>query len=166
MQIRTGRRAAVLTTGALLALTTACIGKAPPPGGPESERVHVGYGTQDPRDVTGSVSSLTEADIDEYGYSRLEEVLRYQVPGLDVSRNRNGDYTLRIRGTRSLIAGSEPLVVIDGIAASGRSAMDALSLVNPGSIARVDVLKDAGSLAAFGSRGVNGVILITTKRGS
>lgn len=152
--------------GTLLALSAGCIGKAPPQPAPGAERVQIGYGTQDPGDVMGSVASITEADIDESGAGRIEEVLRAKIPGLDVVRNRNGEYTFRIRGVRSLISGNEPLVVIDGIAASGRNAMVALSLVSPQSVSRIDVLKDAGSLAAFGSRGMNGVILITTKRGN
>ena len=166
MRDRITRFAAGAAGGTLLFLATACIGTAPPESRPGTERVQVGYGTQDREDVMGSVGSITEAEIDEAGSSRIEEILRSKIPGLDVVRNRNGEYTFRIRGVRSLISDNEPLVVIDGVAASGRNALTALSLVSPQSVARIDVLKDAGSLAAFGSRGMNGVILITTKRGN
>ena len=159
------RGAVAVAVGAVMAASGACGGNAAPESDPGAERVNVGYGSQDRADVTGSISSITEQEIDEVGSSHIEEVLRGKVAGLDVVRLRNGEYSVRIRGMRSLIGGNEPLVVIDGIAASGRNAMDALSLVSPGTISRIDVLKDAGSLAAFGSRGVNGVILITTKRG-
>ena len=149
----------------LLGLSSACAGAAPPPDSPERERVQVGYGSQDREDVTGSISSITAEEIRGTPSGRLEEVLKYRVPGLDVVRTRNGEYSLRVRGMRSLITTNEPLVVIDGMPAMGRNAMDALSLVSPQTVERIDVLKDAGALAAFGSRGVNGVILITTKRG-
>ena len=157
--------AALLLGGALLASSGACTGAAPVASAPSPDRVQVGYGSLDAGAVTGSISSLTQEQIGPMAAGRIEEVLRDNVPGLDVRRDRNGDYSIRIRGARSLIGGNEPLVVIDGMPASGKNAMMALSLLSPQTVARIDVLKDAGSLAAFGSRGMNGVILVTTRRG-
>lgn len=147
----------------LVILAAACAGSAPRSGAGLDE-VSVGYGVQDRRDVTGAISSIDADDIAESGEGRLEDVLRDRVPGLQISRMRNGDVSIRIRGTRSLLATNEPLIVVDGMALN--RAASVLSMLAPASIARVDVLKDAGATAAYGSRGANGVILITTKRGN
>ncbi len=89
------------------------------------------------------------------------------VPGLEVTRTSDGGYRLRIRGARSIRGTStddDPLLVIDGITVSSESLGNTLSELAPGDIARIDVLKDAAATSAYGSRGANGVIVITTKR--
>lgn len=94
--------------------------------------------------------------------TRVEELLR-GVPGLEVTRLANGNYQLRIRGRRSFReSGDDPLIVIDGIPSSAGAA--ALADLSPRDVAQIEVLKDAGATAKYGSRGANGVIVITTKR--
>jgi TonB-dependent SusC/RagA subfamily outer membrane receptor len=98
----------------------------------------------------------------------MEELLQARVPGLEVLPLTNGNYTLRIRGHHSLrgrVTEDEPLLVIDDIPVLQGSIGTALAGVSPRDVARIDVLKDAGATAIFGSRGANGVIIITTKRG-
>lgn len=125
-------------------------------------RMNVGYAEIDPRDRTGAISSISEKGLAEIreGTGRLEDVLQSRVPGPDVQRLRDGTFSLRIRGARSLIGNNDPLILVDGMPLSA----SALSLIPPGSVGRIDVLKDAGSTGAYGSRGANGVILITTRR--
>lgn len=132
---------------------------------PEAERVEVGYGSQTRAQLTGAVSSLTSAELDRERVSRIEELLEDRIPGVMVSRRPDGSMSIRIRGTRSLMGGNEPLVVIDGTPITAFSVSQALTGLAPQSVERIDVLKDAGSTAAYGSRGANGVILITTRRG-
>ena len=114
-------------------------------------------------DVTGSVSSLVEKDFERVRVSSVEELIRDRVAGVQVRRLPNGDYSFRIRGTRSLLGNNEPLVVIDGMPISTQVISAALLGIMPNDVVRIDVLKDAGSTAAYGSRGSNGVILITTR---
>lgn len=129
---------------------------------PSAEPVQVGYGEVDRRDLTGSVTSLAADDLEGVRVSRVEELIRDRVPGVQVLQQPNGDYSFRIRGTRSLMGSNEPLVVIDGMPINPRAMSAALSNIAPANVLRIDVLKDAGSTAAYGSRGANGVILITT----
>lgn len=126
--------------------------------------VVVGYGTQRRRDLTGSVASIQQADIAQLPVYSLENVLQGLAAGVDVSADgfRPGESsTIRVRGTRSLSANNDPLFVIDGVPVEG-GIMD----LNPGDIESIEVLKDASSTAIYGSRGANGVILVTTRRGS
>jgi TonB-dependent SusC/RagA subfamily outer membrane receptor len=149
--------------GALLVLGTACqsLGSAPPADRPEDE-VNVGYGRQSEREVTGAISSASGEELRDRVEGRLEEVIAARFPGVVVTRMASGDYSIRIRGARSLLANNEPLVVVDGVPLSDGTR--ALRGIHPGSIERIDVLKDAGSTAIYGSRGANGVILLTTRR--
>lgn len=127
-----------------------------------SEVVVVGYGTQRKSDVTGSVARVsTEKTADLPNYSVLQS-MQGQVPGVNITNpGRPGeDPNLNIRGTNSLTAGNQPLVVVDGVIYNG-----SISDFNPNDIATVDVLKDASATAVFGSRAANGVLLITTKIG-
>lgn len=131
---------------------------------PPPERVMVGYGVVGEHDLTGAVSSVSgDALYEGRGFTRVEEMIRDRVPGVDVRRLPDGDYALRVRGTRSLIGSNEPLLVVDGMPVSPSVMRMALATINPGEVIRIDVLKDAGSTAAYGSRGANGVILITTR---
>ena len=126
------------------------------------EQVTIGYDRVDSEDVTGSVASLTAEEIETMRVTRVEELIRDRMPGVLVTRMPNGDYSFRIRGTRSLIGSNEPLLVIDGMPINPSVMHATLANLSPGNIARIDVLKDAGSTGAYGARGANGVILITT----
>jgi TonB-dependent SusC/RagA subfamily outer membrane receptor len=110
-----------------------------------------------------AVSSVTAEDMDRTRVGRIEELLMGRVPGLTVLRRADGDYTLRIRGRVSFMGSDEPLIVIDGMPIQ-MGASRALATIDPRDVARVDVLKDAGATAAYGSQGGNGVILISTRR--
>lgn len=133
------------------------------PAAVSPERVEVGYGKQDRETMTGAVSSVTAKEVGPAQVSRIEDLLR-RVAGVEVLERGGGNFTLRIRGNRTFGGFSEPLVVVDGVPVRAGSAMHELRGMNPNDIDRIDVLKDAGSTAIYGSRGGNGVILITTKR--
>lgn len=126
--------------------------------------VVVGYGTQEQQDVTGSVSSVSAEQIAEVPVSDAASALQGRAAGVMVSSTGNGTpgegVVVRIRGRRSLTAGNDPLFVVDGIPFSGD-----LSDINTENIESMEVLKDASATAIYGSRGANGVVLITTKRG-
>lgn len=127
------------------------------------ELVVVGYGVQRKSDVTGAVTRVGDKELNMKPVTNAFEALQGKAAGVDItSSERPGTVgTIRIRGTRSLNASSDPLYVVDGVPlASG--GIDAL---NPRDIESIDILKDASSTAIYGSRGANGVILITTKRG-
>ncbi|HEX8363053.1 MAG TPA: TonB-dependent receptor plug domain-containing protein [Longimicrobium sp.] len=150
-------RAAVLAA----LLLTACGGTAPPRTNPDPDDPQVGYGTREPGRSTGAVGSLGEGDIAGARASRVEELLRGRLAGVQVLRLPGGDFTVRIRGAGTL-SGGDPLCVIDGVPVGGRLSA-ALDGISPRDISRIDVLKD-GEAAIYGSRGGNGVILITTRR--
>jgi TonB-dependent starch-binding outer membrane protein SusC len=99
-------------------------------------------------------------------YSNLEEMLNGRVAGLLVERRNDGTYSLRVRGAHSFYGDAEPLLVIDGLTYGSTAAADLLTTMSPQDIRRIDVLKDAGATAFYGSRGTNGVVLISTRRGS
>lgn len=125
----------------------------------------VGYGTRKKSDVTGSITSITEKSIQDVPAANLSQALQGQGAGIDIQK-KNGNSkpgqspNILIRGTRSVKAGNGPLIVIDGIPFQG-----SIDDVNQDDVASVEVLKDASSTAIYGSRGANGVILVTTKRG-
>ena len=127
------------------------------------EVVSVGYGTMRRSDLTGSISTVTERNLATGILPSTELVLQGRVAGLTVTRG-SGDPasggSLRLRGGTSLTASNNPLIVVDGIA-----GVD-INIVQPSDIQSIDVLKDASATAIYGSRGANGVIIITTKGGS
>lgn len=127
------------------------------------EVVVVGYGVQKKSDLTGSVGSVKAKDIQKMPVASVDQALQGRVSGVQIT-TANGapgaSTTIRIRGGNSINAGNEPLYVIDGIIGGGD-----LSTINPQDIASIEILKDASSTAIYGSRGANGVVLITTKRG-
>ena len=128
------------------------------------EVIVTGYGTQLRRDVTGSISSVMADELALRPVVSIEKALQGLAPGLNVAdRSANpGDLTqISIRAIGSLSAGYEPLWVVDGFPTDQRNA----ALMNPLDIESVDVLKDASATAIYGSRGANGVIIITTKSG-
>jgi TonB-linked SusC/RagA family outer membrane protein len=127
------------------------------------EVVVTGYGTQRRGDVTGAISSVKAEDIQELPVTDVGQALQGRAAGVVAlaSGNQPGEgVTIRIRGRRSLTATNEPLYVVDGIPYDGN-----ISDINPGDIQSIEVLKDASATAIYGSRGANGVILITTNRG-
>ncbi|HYW96135.1 MAG TPA: SusC/RagA family TonB-linked outer membrane protein, partial [Bacteroidales bacterium] len=126
------------------------------------EVVVVGYGTRKKSLVTGAISTVTEADIDQGINLRAEQALQGRTAGVVITNNSGqpGDnVSIRIRGT-STPNGAQPLILVDGVPVGG------IDYLNPGDIARIEVLKDAASSAIYGTRGANGVVLITTKQGS
>ncbi|GAA4304833.1 TonB-dependent receptor [Compostibacter hankyongensis] len=128
-----------------------------------NEVVVVGYGTQQRKDVTGSISSVDSRSIREVPVTNAQQALQGRTAGVDVvtsTRRPGSEPQVRIRGNRSFSAGNGPLYIVDGIPFSG-----SINDINPANIASMDVLKDASATAIYGSRGANGVILITTKRG-
>ncbi|MDB5061584.1 MAG: hypothetical protein JWP67_1427, partial [Mucilaginibacter sp.] len=129
-----------------------------------SEVVVVGYGTQKRVDLTGSVGSVSAKTLQERPQTNLEQELGGKIAGVNVSTNSGepgGDTKIRIRGYSSINTNTDPLYVVDGVVwTEGGNA------INPNDVASIDVLKDASSTAIYGTRGANGVILITTKRGS
>ncbi|EPR66947.1 TonB-dependent receptor [Cyclobacterium qasimii M12-11B] len=127
------------------------------------EVVVVGYGTQRKSDLTGAISSVTSEDLKETPAGNFLEQSQGRLAGVDIVR-ANGSpgspVQIRIRGNRSINASNEPLYVIDGIPTNAN-----INDFNPNDIESMEVLKDASSVAIYGSRGANGVVLITTKRG-
>jgi len=124
----------------------------------------IGYGTARKKDVTGSIVSVSGNTLREVPVANIQQALQGRAAGVEVQAvgTRPGaDAQIRIRGERSIQAGNDPLFVLDGIPYSGT-----LNDINPDDIASVDILKDASATAIYGSRGANGVILITTKRGA
>ena len=114
---------------------------------------------------TGAVTTVIPGETDAR-VSRVEELLR-GVAGLEVTPLPNGSYRLRIRGQRSIRdnpGDDDPLLVIDGIPVSSESMSSVLAGIAPSDVARIEVLKDAAATSVYGSRGANGVIVITTKR--
>lgn len=127
------------------------------------EVVVVGYGQQKKKDVTGAISSINSKTIMEVPVTNAQQALQGRTPGIDVLNNSNkpGDEPrVRVRGTRSLSAGNDPLYVVDGIPFAGN-----LNDINPQDISSMDVLKDASATAIYGSRGANGVVLVSTRKG-
>jgi TonB-dependent SusC/RagA subfamily outer membrane receptor len=110
------------------------------------------------------VTVLSEEELDNMRVARVEELLQGRVAGVQVMRTADGDFTIRIRGPHSFHGNDEPLYVVDGMPIPGRGLRSALMGIPPHDIARIEVLKDAGATAIYGSRGANGVIVITTKR--
>ncbi len=128
-----------------------------------NEVIVVGYGTQKKSTVSSAVSKLENKNLDEIPTSRLDNALIGKIAGLTVQNNSSeagSEPTLRVRGASSINANADPLVVVDG-----HPIADGLAFINPYDVESIEVLKDAASSAIYGSRGANGVILVTTKKG-
>lgn len=151
--------------GGLAALLAAGCGGNPPgeSPAPEEERAETGYGSQPPRDITGAVGSVSGATVRNQRVGRVEELFQGRLAGVTVTRQGSG-YSVRVRGAGSFFGDGEPLYVIDGTPVISGPAGRALDGINPADVERIDVLKDAGSAAIYGTRAANGVILITTRR--
>lgn len=147
-----------------------------------NEVVVVGYGTARKKDLTGAVGSVRSKDFNQGFVTSPDQLLQNKVSGLEITNNSGQPgvaTTIKIRGNNSIRAVNNPLYVIDGIPLDGRTARPSVNLtqgfgttpesnpllyINPNDIAQIDVLKDASSAAIYGSRGANGVIVITTKK--
>lgn len=144
--------------------------------------INAGYYTTTDKKRTGSIGRVTAAEIDKQPINNPLEALQGRVTGVDVIQNSGvpgGGFKVRIRGQNSLMAGNEPLYIIDGVPydtqslASGNSSggiipfadVNPLNAINPASIESIEILKDSDATAIYGSRGANGVVLITTKKG-
>lgn len=124
--------------------------------------VVVGYGTQDRKEITSSVASVKAEDFNKGNIQDTQQLLQGKVAGLQISRpggDPNAGFNIRLRGLSTIGANTEPLVVVDGVIGADFNTVD------PNDIESIDVLKDASASAIYGTRGANGVILITTKRG-
>jgi len=150
--------------------------------------VIIGYGSVRKKDLTGAVTSIKAKDFNQGSIASPDQLLQGKVSGLEITNNSGqpgAATTIKIRGNNSIRAGNNPLYVIDGVPLDGRTAKPGLNFgsgsgldfgttpesnpllyINPNDIAQVDVLKDASSTAIYGSRGANGIIVITTKRGT
>ncbi len=147
------------------------------------EVVAIGYGVQKKSDLTGASSRLTTEDMNKATASSPVEMMQGRVSGVNITQNSGepgGGMSVRIRGSNSIRSGQEPLYVVDGVPLDntdltpegggsagygGGSNKNPLSFINPDDIETIDILKDASSTAIYGSRGANGVVLITTKKG-
>jgi TonB-linked SusC/RagA family outer membrane protein len=142
------------------------------------EVVVIGYGTVKKSDLTGSVASIGSKEIKSMPVTSVDQALQARATGINVvqaSGAPGGSSTVRIRGSNSINSGSEPLYVIDGFpvypsnstfsAGGDRQPSNIMATINPGDIESVEILKDASATSIYGSRGANGVVLITTRRG-
>ncbi len=146
------------------------------------EVVVTGYGTSRKKDLTGSITSVKAKDFNKGVNTSPDQLIQGKVAGLQITNNNGAPgagATIRIRGTSSVRSGNSPLIVVDGVPLEGGSGRPGLGLpgfggtpgsnplnyINPADIESMDVLKDASAAAIYGSRGANGVILITTKKG-
>lgn len=135
------------------------------------EAVVIGYGTTQTRDLTGSVTAIPTKSFQQGNFSTPEQMVIGKSPGVRITSNSGAPgsgSTIRIRGGTSLNASNDPLIVIDGVPLEGQGIAgvgNPLSLINPDDIETFTILKDASAAAIYGSRGANGVIIITTKKG-
>lgn len=140
--------------------------------------VVVGYGTQNRRDVIGSITKVNAAEIKEMPVASVDAQLQGKSTGLQINSNTGipGEgIFIRVRGTTSINASNDPLYIVDGVfvnnnslqtVSTGGKATSPIADINPADIESIEVLKDASSTAIYGARGANGVVIITTKRGS
>jgi TonB-linked SusC/RagA family outer membrane protein len=144
--------------------------------------VVIGYGKEEKKNITGSVTSVTTDELNKGVTVSADQALKGRIPGLRITQSSaapGGGHNIRIRGVGSITAGNKPLYVIDGQPISNANPVsgggaanvpatinrDPLNSINPNDIKSIEVLKDAAATAIYGSRGANGVILITTKNG-
>nr|WP_315158607.1 TonB-dependent receptor [uncultured Flavobacterium sp.] len=127
------------------------------------EIVVIGYGAVRKEAVTGSVSTLAGKELNEFASGNVTQALQARLPGVELTQTSTkpgASMQIRIRGTRSLTASNDPLIVLDGVPFAG-----SIGDINPVDIKSLDILKDASATAIYGSRGANGVVLITTNKG-
>ncbi|GHA41875.1 SusC/RagA family TonB-linked outer membrane protein [Salinimicrobium marinum] len=135
------------------------------------EVVVIGYGSQLQENITGSVSRINSEAIENIPQVSVDQLMQGRAAGVQVSRNSGqpgAAVSVRIRGVNTITGSSEPLYIIDGVPVSGEAneeGLSPLSALNPNDIESLNILKDASATAIYGSRGSNGVVLITTKKG-
>jgi iron complex outermembrane receptor protein len=147
------------------------------------EIVVTGYGVAKKSDLTGAMASLTEEDFNKIAGASPEQMMEGRIPGVEI-RSNNGEpgagASITVRGASTFRSGSQPLYVIDGIPMDmqntspdgpskggiGSTATNPLNFLNPNDIQSIDILKDASAAAIYGSRGANGVVIVTTKKGT
>ncbi len=142
----------------------------------------IGYGTQEADDATGAVTSVKSEDFNGGVIASPEQLIQGRSAGVQITQSSGepgAGINIRIRGTSSVRSGNNPLFVVDGVPLAGdnvsgggadvgvgtSSARNPLNFLNPNDIESIDILKDASATAIYGSRGANGVVLITTKSG-
>lgn len=128
-----------------------------------NEVVVIGYGTQRKTDVTGAMTSISTKEFAQQPITRLDQILQGRAAGVQVTQANGapgGDARIRVRGANSVLGDNNPLYVIDGYVGAD------FNFINPNDIATLQILKDAASTSIYGSRGANGVVIITTKRGA
>ena len=142
------------------------------------EVVVVGYGTQERREVTGATAKVTSEELKNIPVVGVDQALQGRAAGVQISQNSGtpgGGISVRVRGATSISASNQPLYVVDGVPLTtgdfsqigfGGQNVNAVSDLNPNDIESIDILKDASAAAIYGSRAANGVVIITTKRGS
>lgn len=135
-----------------------------------TEVVVVGYGTRKKEDLTGSVATVSSSQIKDLPVASVDQKMVGQMAGVQITSptgRPGGGTTIKVRGSGSIGAGDNPLYVIDGFAISNTTGQsyNPLNVISPDDIESISVLKDASSTAIYGSRGANGVVMITTKRG-
>ncbi|MCF6361589.1 MAG: TonB-dependent receptor [Cyclobacteriaceae bacterium] len=127
------------------------------------EIIVVGYGSQEKKDVTGAIGSVSTEDFAAQPVTRIDQALQGRVAGVTVTNSSGapgGAVSIRVRGANSITGNNDPLYVIDGFVGGD------FNIINPADIESIQVLKDASATAVYGSRGSNGVVLITTKKGT
>lgn len=136
-----------------------------------AEVVVIGYGAQLEENITGSVSRITSASIENIPQVSVDQLMQGRAAGVNVINNSGqpgAAVSVRIRGVNTITGSSEPLYIIDGVPTAGEAGAEGLSplaAINPNDIESINILKDASATAIYGSRGSNGVVLITTKKG-
>ncbi|SFU39045.1 TonB-linked outer membrane protein, SusC/RagA family [Pustulibacterium marinum] len=127
------------------------------------EVIVIGYGTQKKSDVTGAIAQVSAEDLNAFPVQNTLQGIQGKAAGVDISSNsRPGQIgSIRIRGSRSISGGNSPLYVVDGVPLQSGG----LEMLNPSDIESIEILKDASATAIYGSRGANGVVLVSTKKG-
>jgi TonB-dependent SusC/RagA subfamily outer membrane receptor len=167
--MNTRRSLRSFVAGSAIACTFAALaGCHSGPGGPvlpetKQGEVNVAYGSQQRRDVNGAVDHADGDKMLAASPRTVADMLVGRFPGVEVTPQSNGRVSIRIRGAHSMKGNQEPLFVLDGVPQNVNGST--LTDLDPHDIASIDVLKDAASTSAYGSRGANGVILIATRKG-
>ena len=127
------------------------------------EVVIVGYGTQKKKDLTGAISVISSKEFEAQSTANMGDALEGKIPGVQISKpsgQPQSGYNITIRGISTITAGSNPLFIVDGVPTTS------INQIEPSDIENISILKDASAAAIYGASGANGVVLISTKRGS
>ena len=156
-----------LVLGAVFFLNAGCASTQPPdevePTVQQDERIAGGIAAV-AGEAAGKDDTITRKDVENRPGTFAEQLLQGQVAGVEVIERPGGGFSVRIRGKSSILGGSEPLYVVDGMQIT-QDSRQGLSWLNIHDIEKIEVLKNASATAIYGTRGANGVVLITTKRG-